>query len=261
VERARDPRHGDFATSAALLLAKPAGMNPRALAERIVAALPASELVESVSIAGSGLHQFPAQPARLRAGNPRRPGAGRALRPLRCRRRAPRAGGVRLRQPDRPPARRPRPARRLRRLGRQPAGGHRHTGCSASTTSTTPAGRWTSSPPASGCATWRLCGEASLPRQRLPRRLRPEIADTLWRSEHARLRHAGREVFADLPPDAPEGDKDEHIDAVVARMRELLGEEDYRGSQARPRFEILADIRADLAEFGVHFDAGSPSAA
>ncbi len=44
---------------------------------------------------------------------------------------------------------------------------------SASTTSTTPGGRWTSSPSAPGCATSRACGEtAAVSRQRLPRRLR-----------------------------------------------------------------------------------------
>lgn len=34
VERARDQQHGDFATNLAMLLAKPAKMNPRQLAEK-----------------------------------------------------------------------------------------------------------------------------------------------------------------------------------------------------------------------------------
>ena len=33
VEPPRDPAHGDIATNAAMVLAKPAGMNPRAFAE------------------------------------------------------------------------------------------------------------------------------------------------------------------------------------------------------------------------------------
>ncbi|MFN5778259.1 MAG: hypothetical protein ACK44O_02135, partial [Novosphingobium sp.] len=33
VEPPRDPSHGDLATNAAMVLAKPAGLNPRALAE------------------------------------------------------------------------------------------------------------------------------------------------------------------------------------------------------------------------------------
>ena len=39
VEPPRDASHGDLATNAAMVLAKPAGMNPRALAEALVAAL------------------------------------------------------------------------------------------------------------------------------------------------------------------------------------------------------------------------------
>ena len=39
VEPPRDPSHGDLATNAAMVLAKPAGANPRALAERIAAEL------------------------------------------------------------------------------------------------------------------------------------------------------------------------------------------------------------------------------
>ncbi|MCG7954273.1 MAG: arginine--tRNA ligase, partial [Candidatus Thiodiazotropha endolucinida] len=54
IERARDSKHGDFATNAALVLAKPAGKNPRELAQAIIDALPASELVEKCDIAGPG---------------------------------------------------------------------------------------------------------------------------------------------------------------------------------------------------------------
>ena len=41
VEPPRDPSHGDLATNAAMVLAKPAGTNPRALAELIKAKLAA----------------------------------------------------------------------------------------------------------------------------------------------------------------------------------------------------------------------------
>lgn len=54
VEPPRDPAHGDLATNAAMVLAKPAKTNPRALAERIAARLEALDEVESVSIAGPG---------------------------------------------------------------------------------------------------------------------------------------------------------------------------------------------------------------
>jgi arginyl-tRNA synthetase len=54
VEPPRDPSHGDLSTNAAMVLAKPAGTNPRALAELIVAGLRALGEVESASIAGPG---------------------------------------------------------------------------------------------------------------------------------------------------------------------------------------------------------------
>jgi arginyl-tRNA synthetase len=54
VEPPRDPSHGDLAINAAMVLAKPAGTNPRALAERLVALLGEDAEVASAEIAGPG---------------------------------------------------------------------------------------------------------------------------------------------------------------------------------------------------------------
>lgn len=54
VEAPRDPSHGDLATNAAMVLAKPAGQNPRALAERIAQALRADPDVKAADVAGPG---------------------------------------------------------------------------------------------------------------------------------------------------------------------------------------------------------------
>jgi len=54
VEPPRDPSHGDLATNAAMVLAKPAGTNPRALAELLAARLAELPAVSSVEIAGPG---------------------------------------------------------------------------------------------------------------------------------------------------------------------------------------------------------------
>ncbi|MEN2785696.1 arginine--tRNA ligase [Sphingomonas qilianensis] len=54
VEPPRDVTHGDLATNAAMVLAKPAGTNPRALAEKIAAKLGELDEVEAVSVAGPG---------------------------------------------------------------------------------------------------------------------------------------------------------------------------------------------------------------
>src|SRR4051812_6630918 len=54
VEPPREPSHGDLATNAAMVLAKAAGTNPRALAEAIKPKLEALPPVTSVEIAGPG---------------------------------------------------------------------------------------------------------------------------------------------------------------------------------------------------------------
>jgi arginyl-tRNA synthetase len=54
VEPPRDASHGDMATNAAMVLAKPAGTNPRALAELIAGRLRQLPDVEVVDIAGPG---------------------------------------------------------------------------------------------------------------------------------------------------------------------------------------------------------------
>ncbi len=54
VEPPRDPAHGDLAINAAMVLAKPAGMNPRALAELLAAQLEKLDTVAKVEIAGPG---------------------------------------------------------------------------------------------------------------------------------------------------------------------------------------------------------------
>jgi arginyl-tRNA synthetase len=57
VEPPRDPRHGDFAVNAAMVLARPAGRPPRELAQGLVEVLRAEDggrAIESIEIAGPG---------------------------------------------------------------------------------------------------------------------------------------------------------------------------------------------------------------
>lgn len=58
IEHTRDPIHGDFASNLAMMLAKPAGLKPRDLAEKIVAALPDNNDIDKVEIAGPGFINF-----------------------------------------------------------------------------------------------------------------------------------------------------------------------------------------------------------
>ncbi|MHA7876297.1 arginine--tRNA ligase [Roseivivax sp.] len=54
VEPPRDPAHGDMATNAAMVLAKPAGQKPRDIAEALVPHLSADPRVAEASVAGPG---------------------------------------------------------------------------------------------------------------------------------------------------------------------------------------------------------------
>ncbi|NGP53461.1 arginine--tRNA ligase [Thioalkalivibrio sp. XN8] len=254
VERTRDPRHGDFATNVALALAKPAGRNPRELAQLVVANLPASELVDEVSIAGPGFINFrlskTAFEQEVRAVLERGADYGRS---------ASGAGRSVI----------------VEFVSANPTGplhvGHgRHAAYGASVANllaatghevhreyyVNDAGRQMDILAASVWLRYlEALGESfAFPANGYRGGYVQPIADQLVAQEHDRLRRPAAEVFRDLPPDAPEGDQDEYIDAVVARMRELLGEEDYRKVHALGLQEILADIRDDLAEFGVTFD-------
>lgn len=254
IERARDPRHGDFATNAALLLAKPAGMNPRELADRIVALLPPSDLVEGVSIAGPGFINFRLGRRAFEQETATILAAGEAYG------RSDSGAGRRV---------------LVEFVSANPTGplhvGHgRHAAYGASVANlleatghkvhreyyVNDAGRQMDILAASVWLRYleALGEEFAFPANGYRGGYIQPIADKLVALEHARLRHPAAEVFADLPPDAPEGDKDDYIDAVVTRMRELLGEADYRAVHKLGLDEILADIRDDLAEFGVTYD-------
>lgn len=54
VDRTRDPSHGDLACNIALVLAKPAAMNPRELATLIATAIETNSLIDRCDIAGPG---------------------------------------------------------------------------------------------------------------------------------------------------------------------------------------------------------------
>ena len=255
VERSRDPVHGDFACSIALRLARSLRTNPRSLAARIVAALPPSTLVARTEIAGPGFINFfvtaeawQQEVARVLEAGPEygRCNAGAGRKAI------------------------------IEFVSANPTGplhvGHgRHAAFGASLASLLEATGWHvhreyyvndagRQMDILAASVWlrylELCGE----RLDFPVNayrgdyVRPIAADlhvrhgaALWRSSD--------QVFAGLPADEPAGgDRERHIDAVIARMRELLGQADFRTVFDRALDDILADIRDDLAGFGVHFD-------
>src|ERR1043166_4190905 len=147
VEPPREAAHGDMATNAAMVLAKPAGKKPRDLAEAIAAKLRGENLIEDVAVAGPGFINLTLARAawieELRAalaagrdygrsdtrrgGGGARPrgGAGPRLRAERHGARRASQRGIRFDQSDRPDTRRPRPRRGVRRRPCQSAGVHR----------------------------------------------------------------------------------------------------------------------------------------
>ena len=58
ISNTKDKSHGDFACNIAMMLAKPAGMNPRDLAEKIITAMPKDPRISDTQIAGPGFINF-----------------------------------------------------------------------------------------------------------------------------------------------------------------------------------------------------------
>jgi arginyl-tRNA synthetase len=256
VERTREAQHGDFATNIAMRLAKATRRNPRKLAEALVAALPESAALAKVEIAGAGFINFflkenayHAEIGRVLAQDA---GYGKSQ-----------AGGGRTVL--------------VEFVSANPTGplhvGHgRHAAFGASIANLleavgyrvareyyiNDAGRQMEILAAS---TWlrylERCGERfAFPANGYRGEYIIAIADALHAARGAGLCHSVAEVFKDLPPDAPQGgDKDIYIDALIARARTLLGDTAFRSVLDHALGGILADIREDLAEFGVTFDS------
>ena len=61
-------------------------------------------------------------------------------------------------------------------------------------------------------------------------------------------------IWDSIPADAPNGDKEAHIEALIGRAKELLGEDGFDRIRQQALESIREDIEDDLAEFGVTFD-------
>ncbi len=253
--RAKESAHGDFSTNLALKLAKAAGMSPHALAERLVAALPPSTLLERVEIAGPGFLNFYLRDTAvydvirqvLEAGEAygqAAHGAGRKVLvefvsanptgPLHVGHGRGAAYGAAV-------------ADLLAAIGFEvqreyyvnDAGRQMHI---------------------LATSIWlrylELCGAAfSFPSKGYKSKgYIYDIARELHEEHGEALSAPLGQVFANLPADEPEGDGEAHIDALIARAQELLGDVRYRYVFDLGLNRILEDIRDDLHGFGVHFE-------
>ncbi len=255
VEHTRDPAHGDYACNIAMVLARPLKRKPRELAELIVRRLPESRRVARVEVAGPGFLNFHASPHHLRM----------VVREILDE-------GQRFgQQPvgSRPPV-------LLEYVSANPTGplhvGHgRGAAYGASLASLLEAaghpvqreyyvndfGRQMD---ILAVSVWlrylELCGETV----RFPDNgYRGEYIIEIARAVRARhgddMRHGRVAVEEDLPADGEHGgDQEQHIDALIDRARQLLGEQGYQACFAAALDIMVEDIRTDLAEFGVEFD-------
>jgi len=80
-----------------------------------------------------------------------------------------------------------------------------------------------------------------------------DIAEQLHQSAGDRLKHSATQVMANLHADGPEGDKEKHIDDLIARAKDLLGESDYWLVFDAGLDSICDDIKQDLHGFGVDY--------
>ena len=62
------------------------------------------------------------------------------------------------------------------------------------------------------------------------------------------------DLFAGLPADGPEGDKEAVIGGLIVNAEKILGEAEFHRIRRRALDTILDDIKDDLEEFGVIFD-------
>ncbi|UZE95735.1 arginine--tRNA ligase [Alkalimarinus alittae] len=81
-----------------------------------------------------------------------------------------------------------------------------------------------------------------------------DIARRLSNEYGDKLQHAAETVFENIPADEPAGgDKEVHIDALIARCKALLGENDYLAVFDSGLDNIVGDIKDDLGGFGVNY--------
>ncbi len=254
VERARDSAHGDFATNAALVLAKAAGLSPRTLAERIVAALPQAPQVEAVEIAGPGFVNFRLRPdawlEAVRAALAQGEAWGRSE-----------AGRGRRVQVEFVSANPTGPLHvghgRGAAYGDAVANLLEATGWAVEREYyVNDAGRQMDILAASVWLRYlELCGEpVAFPANGYQGDYVFDIAADLHRADGEAHRRPWGEVARGLPPDAPEGDQERHMDALIARARELLGPESWRRVHGIGLEVMLESIRRDLEAFRVRYD-------
>ena len=258
VERTRDAAHGDFATNVAMRLAKPARKNPREIAKSIIDALADSVTVSRVEIAGPGFINFTLSPAAFHEeiANILAQGENYGRR-----------------------AAKDRPRVLLEFVSANPTGplhvGHGRLAAFGATVGNlleavgypvtreyyvNDAGRQMDILGVSVWLRWLESNGSEVPFPKAGYR-GDYIRDIAAQIDTAGIDALATSAVLDGVPVDGEGDdaeakkaKEAYVEALIARSKELLGDDGFDHVRQQSLESIRADIEDDLAEFGVTFD-------
>ncbi|HFB66832.1 MAG TPA: arginine--tRNA ligase [Aeromonadales bacterium] len=254
VDRTRDAAHGDLACNIALMMAKSVGMNPRQMAEKIINCLPVSDNIEKVVIAGPGFINFFLTQA----------SAGSIIKTVL-------EAGVQFGASSRGKNQRV----HIEYVSANPTGplhvGHGRGAAYGATVAdileftgykvhreyyVNDAGRQMHILAVSVWFRYLQAGgiPVKYPSQSYRGDYIRDIAQLLSTKVGDKLYKTEAEIFAGVCKDEDEenGDKEKHIDDLIANAKKLL-KEDYQLVFQLAIDEILGDIKQDLAEFGVNY--------
>jgi arginyl-tRNA synthetase len=254
LERTRDASHGDFACNIALRLAKSLGRKPRELAEQIAGALDEHPLIARVEIAGAGFinlfvsqHRYCQELQKIHA-----------------------AGALYGRHQPAAPKK-----ILLEFVSANPTGpmhvGHGRQAAYGDALGKilaaaghdvfreyyiNDAGRQTD---ILAVSVWlrylECCGETlKFPENGYRGDYLLPLANELYKLHGDRFHHTAVTLLDGLPADAPQGNKDEHVDALISRCRQLIGEQAWQSILSFSLEQMMAEIRDDLAAFSVDYD-------
>lgn len=255
ITRTKDPSHGDWACNVAMRFAKPAGKNPRELAQLVIDNLPAADFLEKIEIAGPGFINFYINAATSLSVIDKileqehnyglsKIGAGKKVQvefvsanptgPLHVGHGRGAAYGATV-------------ADLLTAVGFEV---HREYYVND-------AGRQMD---ILATSVWlrylELCGQdITFPSNGYKGDYVWDIAATLHRMHEDKYHHPVGDVFEGVCADEPEGgDKEKHIDDLITNARRVLGDEGYRYVFDLGLETILFDIRDDLSRFGINYE-------
>ncbi|MEE8513581.1 MAG: arginine--tRNA ligase [Gammaproteobacteria bacterium] len=251
LERTRDAKHGDFACNIAMVLAAASKLKPRDIAAKIAAAIPDSDLVEKIEVAGPGFINFFLKPGAFQNIPKEILDAGEAYG------RSDYGQGGRV---------------VVEFVSANPTGplhiGHGRGAAYGSTVANlleaigftvqreyyvNDAGRQTG---ILALSVWlrylEKCGEdIAFPPNAYQGEYIKEIAATLYERDGKSLCHSADAVMGVITPDM---DVEAQLDRLVEQAGRLIGKNAFRKVTDLAVQIILEDIRDDLAAFGVEFD-------